>query len=136
MREARFTQGPWGLSKRCGSERVVIAEELDDDGEYYGDIPICFVTCQCVDINEAYANARLIAAAPEMLRLLEKLYALANIDIMGKVYSPDHEINIDELAAVIAKAKGEDVPSPVFQSVVDLEVEEVEGEEQSRERHE
>jgi len=104
MSESRFTQGPWGLSKRCGSERVVIAEELDDDGEYYGDIPICFTTCQCVDINEAYANARLIAAAPEMYEA-----AVEVLEYQCKVCRHPElcdDCLFGKLKAAVAKVKG------------------------------
>jgi len=124
MSETKHTPGKWRLSKRPGCERVIIADELDDDGEYYGDMPICFATSQCVNIDEAYANARLIAAAPELLEALEEAEKTIEADIeecrdfregFGKdgckeckrFNECDRLIRIRKVRFVIAKAKGE-----------------------------
>jgi len=53
------------------------------------------------------ANARLIAAAPEMLRLLEELLFVCEGSQIDKALNPDYGVDIDELKAVIAKVKGE-----------------------------
>ena len=47
------------------------------------------------------ANARLIAAAPELLAALEDLFALAETDESGRIYGA----TLDKARAAIAKAK-------------------------------
>jgi len=137
MSETKFTPAPWYADIRGG----IYAIFPEKDGRYtcLSGMSEHAVVSQCGRgkesspgswrflTEEQEANARLIAAAPELLGLLEKLYALTHLDIMDKAYNPDYAIDVDELAAVIAKAKGEDVPSPVFRSVVDLGVDEKEG---------
>ncbi|MCL2711117.1 MAG: hypothetical protein FWE95_09585 [Planctomycetaceae bacterium] len=85
---------------------------------------ICFVLSQCVSIDEAYANARLIAAAPEMLEALVEAEETIGADIeecrdfregFGKdgckeckrFNECDRLIRIRKVRSVIAKAKGE-----------------------------
>lgn len=62
------------------------------------------VICQCDKqfiIEETKANARLIAAAPELLEQLESLADAANRG------SPDLDIYINDARRIIEKAKGE-----------------------------
>jgi hypothetical protein len=74
MSTAKHTPGPWYFSKHeeLGSTRFYIAQA--DGAEYtpnYSDV--AFTTCngEYVDIQEA--NARLIAAAPELLEALQRV---------------------------------------------------------------
>ena len=62
-----------------------------------------------IDADEAYANARLIASAPEMLATLEKcIEVLQEMDIcyVTRLTEEDGEVLL-EACAVVAKAKGE-----------------------------
>ena len=55
--------------------------------------------------NESAANARLIAAAPDLLDALEELSLLMD-DVRNGEYTPDH-LTTQPARAAIAKAKGE-----------------------------
>jgi hypothetical protein len=55
-------------------------------------------------IAEAQANARLIAAAPELLEALEKIVSCCRAD---KELSPDVEFYLPKAEAAIRRAKGE-----------------------------
>jgi hypothetical protein len=59
--------------------------------------------------DQAFANANLIAAAPELLDVLENLVALT--EIRPKLH--EYKAALDEARAVIAKAKGETINTDV-----------------------
>lgn len=80
------TQGPWRVDRRAHT-RVVAG--IDDT--------IATTGCQSDLSDQWEANARLIAAAPEMLALLRDLYD------HGYTTSHDH----DRVAAMITKAEGQ-----------------------------
>jgi len=88
---SNHTPGPWetlfpGSRYICQSSNrdIIITEMVDFDKEY---------------LSEYKANANLIAAAPEMLEYLEQLYWACEYDC--------DSLNRHEVAALIAKAKGE-----------------------------
>jgi hypothetical protein len=58
-----------------------------------------------------HANARLIAAAPELLDALEGLLGIAADYMENTGKNPNDFFSITDARAVIAKAKGEDVPA-------------------------
>lgn len=105
MSEARHTPGPWSF----GGENVVnfvfdregcIHPPLSNAGEYQYAGPIAIVA-----INEdagGTANARLIAAAPDLLEACEELLAVRTGD---GLLDPASDVFI-RAAAVVAKAKG------------------------------
>ena len=81
------TPGPWSISTDREATGVIYALrgfEWDD---------ICVITPRC----EAAANARLIAAAPEMLEALE--YAIVQVPELA---------NVPGIDAAIRKARGEE----------------------------
>lgn len=80
------TPGPW----KCDSSRVHTSIETNEG------LHIAMVSYGNVTMEKHLANARLIAAAPELLEALE--YYIDNGD--------DHKA-IDKARAAIAKAKGE-----------------------------
>lgn len=91
----RHTQGPWKRSERT-------------DGNWWhigaGNQAIAAVHAASKKRNDPYAsmfeaNANLIAAAPELLEMLEVLYE--------KVWSYGIGATHDEVKSLIAKAKGE-----------------------------
>ena len=110
-KRATFTPGPW--------EIVNLQDKLNlysKENRYCCDQPIA--TCEPRDINERayeinHANARLIAAAPEMY---EKLCELCNVIIaleekgvnLPYHYFKDDMSMSDKLREVLAKVEGED----------------------------
>lgn len=102
MSKTKHTPGPWVVkSARSGfyveSQFDVIVDSLDESGRY-----------GAIDDE---ANARLIAAAPELLEALEKLYALVEGEspsLLDEDSGGDSRLDI-EICAAIAKAKGEGV---------------------------
>jgi len=99
---SNHTPGPWERRKRMVP--IIDQEGFTWDGDYViwqGDVPLAEVNC-CDGIGEQQAghNASLIAAAPEMLRLLKIVEPL--IDEICMSYEP-----INSIKAVIAKTEGE-----------------------------
>lgn len=84
-----FTPGPWYASK---DERCVYAKLQTTDGTYVEPL-----IAQCSKLTtSATANAALIAAAPEMLEMLQ--------DILKET---DDAVWISRINQIIKKAKGE-----------------------------
>jgi hypothetical protein len=99
MAEHEYTPGPW----HTGS---------DEDGDIvYG--PDCELVASAAgdgDAEAEVANARLIAAAPELLWACET--ALRALEFQGNGPRPHvSEAEWDEIAAAIAKARGKELPS-------------------------
>lgn len=84
-----YTKGPWSSVKNGKKEPIFYEIEAHEDA---------FIWDICMGISNK-ADARLIAAAPEMLELL--------IAIRKNIDKPSNELNeICELDKLIAKAKG------------------------------
>lgn len=100
MTNTKHTPGPWRTDNNIGrkSELGVVADAAP-----------CVIATMCNAKAwpvEAKANARLIAAAPDLLAALEKLIdhvAITNIGKRDGVIA----ISLDHGRAAIAKAKGE-----------------------------
>lgn len=93
---AQHTPGPWSHGELSGDildpRGRSICEILDANGEPHGGVPI----------KQAEANARLIAAAPELLNALKEM-------LRSMVGRHDESVPAVERArAAIAKATGED----------------------------
>lgn len=97
-----YTPGPWQeiprekIGIKNPSKRFIVAGDYADEGE-----PDLIV--EVVAGDEVEANARLIAAAPELLEAAEnvfKVYADPETDVM------DLDRAINRLADVVAKAGG------------------------------
>jgi hypothetical protein len=107
MSEHKFTKGEWSAFKDgkwsdCGNWSVdnYSASTHANVAVNVGDITICLVVSEGWDDTELEANAHLIAAAPEMYALLEKLVNPDNcrkdiIHIIGNAES------------LLARARGE-----------------------------
>jgi len=92
---AKHTLGPWGeVTEEFGHcERGI---EYPDDRDHY------LAIVQCGDPNELEANARLIAAAPELLAALQEFERFAEPMITS---SYGREV-VNRVRAAIAKATG------------------------------
>jgi hypothetical protein len=92
------TSGPWTVIEKCEGTQVIVSGPEDWVGValVYGDTD-----------EEAEANARLIAAAPELLDAIELAYDLLNTMTTSE-YSRGGDANVRHvLRTAIAKAKGE-----------------------------
>ena len=87
----KHTQGPWKIDTSFGELEVV--------SDAYG---VAKIVSNC---GKETANARLIAAAPEMLEALEFLFANISTDEMQRL-EDRRDANFVRLEALIAKARG------------------------------
>ena len=96
------TPGPWDIEKCPEAQAVTDGRDWPwlvtyNDGEYEGHLAL-------VQTQNAEANARLIAAAPDLLEALEGIAAL--LEQLGFV--SDASLTVGAARAAIAKAKGEE----------------------------
>lgn len=99
---AKFTPGPWATTTRQGSWDWVVYQVTDPN------IEICQPFHDDTEENEiGEANARLIAAAPDMLAALREIAAEAGVTTGEMRAEIERHQRIISLAlAVIAKAEG------------------------------
>ena len=97
------TPGPWELDSAAWPLIVNGPMNEDDDSATV----VCTVEClestgrsTHYNEDEAAANARLIAVAPEMIAILQEILALYEGDV-------DLERVMNEAGCIVAKAKGE-----------------------------
>lgn len=95
----KHTPGPWGHGN--SDKPVSLMAVCFGDGAGGGTI-VRFPTTGEISFNETMANARLIAAAPELLESLK--VAMRVIDSFAPSYAD--RIFADEARAAIAKATG------------------------------
>lgn len=96
MQNATHTPGPWVHHNGIIGHSDTQVIKNDDRFDWVASV-------QVSNVPEWEANARLIVAAPELLKALEKFLA---------VYGPDRtqaeiEPNIKQMIAAVKKAKGE-----------------------------
>lgn len=99
MKKVKFTPGPWEVSKENGGS---IFGDLDND-KHDGDHPYIGTVAGIGgkrDVRECIANARLIAAAPDLFNCLMDCVENILIDF------PDDDIRKAKYLAAIAKATG------------------------------
>jgi hypothetical protein len=94
----KHTAGPWAVARLIpqSNEYIRTIKAGDEHIAHVGD----FIN----GMDEARANARLIAAAPELLKAAQLLIKLAGMD--GRIYELDEE-GIAAAEAAIIKATGE-----------------------------
>lgn len=97
MKEFKGTRGPWNYR--------------DDESEWVTDsndnIAVARVTCYNTDANAQHANAKLIAASPELLTALQQLLEIYD-DHSGKVWTTSSKRRaLDNARAAVNKALGE-----------------------------
>ena len=95
-----YTKGPWDL--RDDDKRISVGIGLVEGPNGYDVAEVYNDDC---DRDEAWANARLIAAAPELLQCAERLAALDG-GRGGRAFPTEEDCAFAR--AVIAKAKGTD----------------------------
>jgi hypothetical protein len=98
---SKHTPGPWVVTPHPDQNVDVFAVgEVTDEAFQYGlSHTICY--------QNAEANARLIAAAPELLEALTRLEAELVEDKYGEGYEPLQGENMALARSAIAKATGE-----------------------------
>jgi len=109
---AKHTPGPWEASNANGvyANRLMPASAMQR--EHYSKILIADEGADALSKEERTANARLIAAAPELLALLEHLEDCARLVIerweSGDLADAVNSLRVDaaNARAAIAKAKG------------------------------
>lgn len=94
-----FTAGPWQVNHRDKTQ------VCDSDGEVRGCSPIAY--CEG-SMGERTANARLIAAAPDLLAALESFLRAPSVGSAGpgSVTLAVQEFNLRAAKAAVAKATG------------------------------
>lgn len=90
----KHTPGPWEVGSTIESDTQAIIHD--------GDSVLAILTT----IPPNPANARLIAAAPDLLEALRKMADMVEAEVLGPEWVWAHEI-IEEARAAIAKATGE-----------------------------
>jgi hypothetical protein len=100
---SRHTPGPWGVTSRQGDwwDSVVFLQDSRN-----------LEICQCFhddsDLDECTANARLIAAAPDLLTALKEVLFIAEVsDRWGPEQTKDFLDATSKAESAIAKAEGE-----------------------------
>ena len=98
-----YTPGPWNYAGPSDIGR--------DTYSIYGNGPLAYTAGPSDYGDAAEANARLIAAAPELLMVLS--YALADLDDVMPEYEPSGDRThpgwqtIEDIKVVLAKATGQ-----------------------------
>lgn len=104
MKEFKGTPGPWVTSK---TDRSIGPVSRDDDQSYGMILPVAWVE---FDGNDAFqqANANLIAAAPDLLKELQKLreYVINVCGVDDEDCDSEHPLMSSQSA--ISKALGEE----------------------------
>jgi hypothetical protein len=89
---SKHTPGPWSLY--CKTKDEIVVRKINKD---MGEL------CKIADVY-GYGNARLIAAAPELLEALENLVSLCEAGLNGEY---NIEAELAEPRAAITKATGD-----------------------------
>lgn len=95
---SKHTPGPWFINNY----------NAQIDADAFGNKPVCQLLWPTAirSENETLANARLIAAAPELLEVLKECRKMYG-GFAGSAHYPDEARLIDKIDAVIKKAEGE-----------------------------
>jgi len=99
MNETKHTPGPWTATPSYINlgEWEIYGNEDGDNAQHIGSI-------EAEGTEQAEANARLIAAAPDLLEACESMLGFLSADTLDL---RDYEQMESEVKRVIAKAKGE-----------------------------
>jgi hypothetical protein len=100
MSDTMFTPGPWECRKNCD----IISRST---GDWIGEVTLFEALNGCIGMKQSRANARLIAAAPDMYEALEM--AILEYGKPGGPWNVPSSPGtwIDKAKAAIVKARGE-----------------------------
>jgi len=98
---SKFTPGPWGIAQNAMEHWMVTAADSEHHRGYIASL--------ATTNTQSEANARLIAAAPQMLEALEELVELKERrhSLPVEIYQESREKAWNKCRAAIAAAKGE-----------------------------
>lgn len=106
-----FTPGPWAHTKSvCGGDVCFDIHQVEIDGKWVPGSDIAYTTlfrtyvAEHLDVQKA--NARLIAAAPELLEELNNCFELLDTCFSGAQVDSCIGVAITKARAAIAKATG------------------------------
>ena len=105
---AKFTPGPWVMNTAGSAKQgkpFTIDEVYVYAPETQDDVAICAEVIDPLTQKPSEANARLIAAAPELLAVLERVQSMFSYQFEGRLTGCMADLSIDVRAA-IAKATG------------------------------
>lgn len=77
MPKGKPSPGPWGASNAMSSDFRYIRNISDAEGRYIAEVRYLNIPDECTQ-DEELANARLIAAAPELLAALREAWGWLN----------------------------------------------------------
>lgn len=98
MSEVKHTPGPWGIEQYTPNEQAV------DENTHYSIIAGSTSVATLIELSEeTEANAKLIAACPDMLSALQAAIALADKYLSGARTGEDQAV-YDQVKAAIDKA--------------------------------
>lgn len=103
---ATHTPGPWkydGSSDPLPHDYACSTERIAAGGVTIAEVATC-EDDTCPGVGEGWANARLIAAAPELLAALASMLGVAEMDCMD-VKSNEWRSRMVDAGAALAKAK-------------------------------
>jgi len=104
---SNHTPGLWKVRKRMVP--VIDSEAFVWDGNYIifdGDVAIAEVSCDDVGTEQATANAKLIASAPELIKALKVIAVWANNPSNnGADYGDIHDLSMETIAKAIGETE-------------------------------
>lgn len=104
--QSKHTPGPWAISKINQRIDIISADTLSAK-KLSKESNSGFIIAECFGDDDKEANARLIAAAPELLEALQRLVTEASVSVYK--YRPDAD-NVHKAVCLaktaIAKAEG------------------------------
>lgn len=101
------TPGPWHLVLSNNATPFVMHEHGDDrtDIQDLASI-ICIMPAEITRSYNSFANARLIAAAPELLQVLKDIEAMLNAGLDASIVMDENSPMRDAMRDAIRKAEG------------------------------
>lgn len=104
---SKHTPGPWHLVLSNNATPFVMHEHGDDwtDIQDLASI-ICIMPAEITRSYNSFANARLIAAAPELLQVLKDIEAMLNAGLDASIVMDENSPMRDAMRDAIRKAKG------------------------------